>query len=149
MREDVFGTFAQMKHSLIRRSCLKQCVHARKMSSRTHFVNNYFRTLSAEEVFTKKKCSCIRSVKIALPRAPVPVSLLDLVVSTFCSKPLVPHHVLFHPLASSPRSVGSRLRNRNCTILCKYPIINVPRARANFHNSINYTIQRLLRGAPH
>jgi hypothetical protein len=23
MREDVFGTFAQMKHSLVRRSCLK------------------------------------------------------------------------------------------------------------------------------
>jgi hypothetical protein len=42
VREDIFDTFAQMKHSLIRRSCFKECAHGRKMSSFTHFVNNYF-----------------------------------------------------------------------------------------------------------
>jgi hypothetical protein len=42
MPEDVFGTFSQMKHSLLRRLCLILCAHVPKNSSRTRFVNNYF-----------------------------------------------------------------------------------------------------------
>jgi hypothetical protein len=42
MREDVFGTFAQMKHLLLRRSCSNNALMREKC---TRFVNNYYHTV--------------------------------------------------------------------------------------------------------